>query len=457
MEFYYSKIKEFMVKQQVPKLLIISRGVWDDTMGTSSTLTNLFEDYEPDRLAHLYIETIAPNTKCCHCFFQISEISLVRKLYNWRTQTGHCFDTRKQELAVTDNKIAEKEASTMQYVRGHRSIWMSFAREILWAFNGWKSNELKRFIMEFSPDVVWLDGSPLPLMNRRFDYVLNIAKKPAVIFMQDDVYTYESCGSRWSDKLYKWMLRKKVRKVVQQCADMFVISPKMKKEYDDIFKLNSTLITKGIDIDRISPASHEIHNPLRLVYLGQVIYGRIYSLISIAEALENINADGVKMQLFVYTNNQIDEEDKKKLLVKNNVFLMPPVPYYDVPRVMNENDVVVFVESFEPQFCNVARLSFSTKICDYLASGKCILAIGPRNIAPIEYLKEEDAAVVATSKDEIVDAIQRLSDKNVVEKYVNQARECALRNHDRKRMNEVVYGKINALVNNKNIYHEQIR
>ena len=446
-----------MVKPQVPKLLIVSRGVWDDTIGTSSTLTNLFEDYEPDRLAHLYIETIAPNTKCCHRFFQISEISLVRKLYKWKTQTGHSFDTRKQEPAVTDNKIAEEEASTMQYVRGHRSIWMSFAREILWAFNGWKSNELKRFIMEFSPDVIWLDGSPLPLMNRLYDYVLNIAKKPAVIFMQDDVYTYESCVSRWSAKLYKWMLRKKVRKVVQQCADMFVISPKMKREYDNIFGLNSTLITKGIDIDGIPPVSYEIHNPLRLVYLGQVIYGRIYSLISIAEALENINADGVKMQLFVYTNNQINEEDKKKLLVKNNVFLMPPVPYYDVPRVMNENDVVVFVESFEPQFCNVARLSFSTKICDYLASGKCILAIGPRNIAPIEYLKEEDAAVVATSKDEIVDAIQRLSDKNVVEKYVNQARECAFRNHDRKRMNEVVYGKINALVNNKNIYHEQIR
>ena len=446
-----------MVKSQVPKLLIVSRGVWDDTMGTSSTLTNLFEDYEPDRLAHLYIETIAPNTKCCHRFFQISEISLVRKLYKWKTKTGHYFDTRKQESAVTDNKIAEKEASTMQYVRGHRSIWLSFAREILWASNGWKSNELKQFIMEFSPDVVWLDGSPLPLMNRLFDYVLNIAKKPAVIFMQDDVYTYESCGSRWSAKFYKWMLRKRVRKVVQQCDDMFVISPKMKKEYDDVFKLNSTLITKGIDIDMIPPVCHEIHNPIRLVYLGQVIYGRIYSLISIAEALENINADGVKMQLFVYTNNQINEEEKKKLLVKDSVFLMPPVSYCDVPRVMNENDVVVFVESFELQYCNVARLSFSTKIFDYLASGKCILAIGPGNIAPIEYFKEENAAVVATSKDEIMDAIQSLSNKIVVEKYANQARECALRNHDRKRMNELIYGKLEALAKTNTIYHENSR
>lgn len=435
------------MERQLPKVLILSRGVWDDSKGTSSTLTNLFEDYDPDKLAHVYIETIAPNTKCCHRFFQISEFSLIHKIYKWKTKTGHAFDTQGQTQAVTNDKIAEQEASTLQYVRDHRSIWLSFAREILWAFNGWKSKELKQFVLDFNPDVIWMDGSPLPLMNRLYNYVLKIAKKPAVIFMQDDVYTYESCSPKISHKLYKWLLRKHVKKVVQQSDTMFVISPKMKKEYDSIFGVNSILVTKGIDIDRIPPVSHVTHKPIRLVYLGQVIYGRIYSLLSIAETLEKINAEDIKIQLFVYTNNYINEEEKKKLLVKDSVFLMPPVPYSEVPRVMNENDVVVFVESFEPQFCNVARLSFSTKICDYLASGKCILAIGPSNIAPIEYFKEEDAAVVATSKDEIMDAIQRLSNTDVVKKYVNQARECALRNHDRKRMNEVVYGKLEALAN----------
>lgn len=437
------------MERQLPKVLILSRGVWDDKDGTSSTLTNLFKDYDPDKLAHVYIETIAPNTKCCHRFFQISEFSLIHKLYKWRTKTGHAFDTQGQTQAVTDDKIAEQEASTMQYVRGHRSIWLSFAREILWAFNGWKSKELKQFVRDFNPDVIWMDGSPLPLMNRLYDHVLKIAKKPAVIFMQDDVYTYESCGSKWIAKLYKWLLRNKVRKVVRQCDDMFVISPKMKKEYDTIFGVNSTVITKGIDVDKLPPISHEIHNPIRLVYLGQVIYGRIYSLISIAEALRKINADGIKMQLFVYTNNQISEGEKSKLLVKDSVFLMPPVSYSEVPRVMAENDVVVFVESFEPQFCNVARLSFSTKICDYLASGKCILAIGPGNIAPIEYFVEENAAVVASSKDEVVKAIDSIANRETVEKYIDQARKCAIENHNRQRMNELIYGKLSSLGNKR--------
>ena len=437
------------MESDFPKVLIISRGVWDDTKGTSSTLTNLFEDYDSDKLAHLYIETITPNTKCCHRFYQISEFSLIKKLYKWRTKTGHAFDIQGQIPAVIDDKIAEQEATTMQYVRSHRSIWLSFAREILWGLNGWKSNELKQFVRDFNPDVIWMDGSPLVLMNRLYDYVLEIAKKPAVIFMQDDVYTYESCGPEWSSKLYKWLLRKKVRKVVQQCDDMFVASPKMKKEYDAIFGFDSTFITKSIKFDKLPQVHQEVHNPIRLVYLGQVIYGRLYSLISIAETIKKINAENIKMQLFVYTNNQLSDEEKKRLLVKDSVFLMQPVPYSEVPRVMADNDVAVFVESFEPAFCNIARLSFSTKICDYLSSGNCIFAIGPNNIAPIEYLRDENAAIVATNKEEIQKQLLCLTNQCLVVKYAENAYRCAIKNHIRSKMDEIVYEKLKEVFLNK--------
>lgn len=430
------------MKQSIPKVLIISRGVWDDTKGTSSTLTNIFQDYNADKLAHIYMDTAKPNTKCCKCFFQISEFSLVRKLYKWNTKIGFKIDTNSSNNDSVEESIAAREDETMKYVRSHRSVWLSFAREVLWCFNGWKSKELRQFIKDFNPDVVWMDGCPVPCVNRLYRYVLKIAKKPAVIFMQDDVYTYESCDSLLTSKFYKWLLRRQVRRVVEKCDDMFVASPKMKKEYDAIFGFDSTFIAKSMKLEQAEKTNTEIHNPIKLVYLGQVIYGRIYSLIAIAEALEKINADGVKIQLYIYTNNPIGEDEKKQLLVKNSVFLMPPVPYTEVPRIMTENDVLVFVESFEPRFCNVARLSFSTKICDYLTGNKCILAIGPTNIAPIEYFKDEDAAIVATTKEEIIMAINKLSDKSVVEQYIIKARECLVRNHNRENMDNIIYNKL---------------
>lgn len=429
----------------LPKVLIVSRATWDDTRGTSSTLSNLFADYDPDKIAHIYIESKQPNTKCCYRFFQISEFSLVHKLYRWRLKTGHAFDIRNGEVSQVSEKIAAQEADAMYYVRGHRSPLYSFLREVLWSFNGWKSKELRSFIKEFDPDVVWMDGSPLPLMNRLYNYVLKVAKKPASIFMQDDVYTYESCGVDFFAKIRKWHLRRTVLRVVKQCDNMFVASPKMKREYDRIFGVNSTFIAKSIDFDENSFTITDPHAPIRMVYMGQVIYGRIYSLIAIAETLKKINSDGVKLQLSIYTNNQISEDLKLRLLVDGSVFLKDPVPYTEVQKVIAENDIVVFVESFDPRFCKLARLSFSTKISDYLASGKCILAVGPEDSAPIEYFQEEDAALVATKMEAVEEQMLKLSNEIVVREYAQKAKECALRNHDRKEMDGIIYTKLQEL------------
>lgn len=431
-----------MEMKEYPKLLIISRGVWDDTKGTSSTLTNLFEDYDPEKLAHIYIESIVPNTKCCHRFYQISEFSLIHKLYKWNTRTGFAFDTENTKIDAADSKLAENEVATMDYVRGHRSIWFSFAREILWAFNGWKSKELKQFISDFDPDVVWMDGSPLPLMNKLYLYILKVVNCPAVIFLQDDVYTYKSCRKQFGSRIYKYLLRREVKKVIEKCNHVFVASPKMKQEYDSLFDINSSFIAKSVKVENLRNSEYKLHNPLRMVYLGQVIYGRIYSLIDIAESLKKINANGIKVQLFVYTNNNISDDLKQRLLVKDSVFLMPSVPYYEVSKVMSQNDVVVFVESFQPDHCNIARLSFSTKICDYLSSGKCIFAVGPHSIAPIEYLKDEDAAVVANSKEDIERQLYNIINQRFVSEYANRAFRCVRKNHDRNMMDTLVYGKL---------------
>lgn len=431
----------------LPKVLIVSRGVWDETQGTSSTLTNLFQNYEADKLAHIYIETKTPNTQCCRLFFQISEVSLIHKIFHWRTKTGFIINTETIDNVVVDEKKAAQEENTMIFVRKHRLIIFNFIREILWLLNGWKSKELKKFIADFNPDLIWLDGSPLPLMNRLHCYVLDVAKKPASIFMQDDVYTYESCSKNIWSRLYKCLLRTQVRRVVSKCDNMFVASLKMKREYDEIFDVNSTFITKGIDLLDINWQSYNVHRPIRMTYLGQVIYGRIYSLIAVANALKNINKAEVKLQFEIYTNNQISEDLKRQLLNSNGVKLMPPVTYPEVPSVINNSDVVVFVESFEKKYKNIARLSFSTKISDYFASGRAILAIGPSDNASIEYFRDEDAALIATNEEQIQIQLNHLIQDDYVSKYAKKAYNCGYKNHEKQMMDEKVFGKLIELAN----------
>ena len=91
---------------------------------------------------------------------------------------------------------------------------------------------------------------------------------------------------------------------------------------------------------------------------------------------------------------------------------------------------MVFVESLEKKYRYTARLSFSTKITDYLKSGKCIFAIGDKDIAPIDYFKRFDSAITATSYEEISEKLKTLiKNQDLIFEYGKKAFECGKQNH----------------------------
>ena len=89
-------------------------------------------------------------------------------------------------------------------------------------------------------------------------------------------------------------------------------------------------------------------------------------------------------------------------------------------------------EALDGKEANVARLSFSTKITDYISNGKCVLAIGRDYIAPIDYFQRNDAAIIAHSPEEIVAQVNRITDNPaLIDEYGKKAFDCAVRNHEK--------------------------
>ena len=91
-------------------------------------------------------------------------------------------------------------------------------------------------------------------------------------------------------------------------------------------------------------------------------------------------------------------------------------------------------------------MSFSTKLVDYFASGKCIFAIADKAVAPIMYLKDNDAAIISTNTDEIYEQLKRLVDnESLIEEYSRKSFECGKRNHDKNNIdNRFIDTMINA-------------
>src|SRR5690606_16737246 len=76
-------------------------------------------------------------------------------------------------------------------------------------------------------------------------------------------------------------------------------------------------------------------------------------------------------------------------------------------RVMT-SDILLHIESFRKKFKAKTLRALSTKIPDYLASGKLILAIGPSGIESIEYLRKNKAAYIISDIDKIYVSILNL-------------------------------------------------
>ena len=313
---------------------------------------------------------------------------------------------------------------------------MSFCREIVWKFGKWKTAELDHFIDEFDADVLFIPIYPTIYMGRIQKYIINRTQKPVVSYLADDNYTYKSVHKNPISLMNRYILRKYVRYIVKHSTKLMVIAPKQKEEYDRIFDVDSIVMTKGIDFEPFEP--YKVGNPIKMVYTGKLIIGRWNSLAAIAEAFERINQNGIKIVLDIYTTDSLTDE-QNKLLNRNGCSVKGALTLKQVKMVQKEADILVFVESLEKKFRDTARLSFSTKITDYLRSGKCIFAIGDKNIAPIDYFNRYDSAVTATSYEQILEKlIELVEDPGVVSQYAKKAYDCGVEHHERGRMDSIL-------------------
>ena len=69
--------------------------------------------------------------------------------------------------------------------------------------------------------------------------------------------------------------------------------------------------------------------------------------------------------------------------------------------------------------------------------GKCIFAVGDGGIAPIDYLRKEDAAVTCTAYTDIPQCISQLvSNPEIIPKYAERAYGLGQRKHNAKLMDQ---------------------
>ena len=426
------------------KILVNTVDCWNSHVG-SNTLSSWLSGYDSGDLANLYIREEVPDSDVCGRYFKISENKVIKSVVFRGYQTGKEYSNENKAEDAEDIVNLSAQKSRYTFFKKFRFWPFLYLREILWLLGNWKSKELNGFIDSFNPEIILLPLEGYIHFNRINQYIIKRTGAKAVGVFWDDNFTYKP--HRWSIgfRIHRFFLRGNLKKTVSLCSGFFAISPQMKTECDKMFNINSIVLTKPVSPSSMQPSQNGKGQPVKMIYTGNLLIGRDKTLELLLKALKDINQDTVKVMLDIYTTTAVSQKLNQTVSDSPGCELKGAVTQSEAITKQKQADVLLFMEALSGKDKYSARLSFSTKLTDYFATGKCIFALGPRGIAPIAYLAQEDAAIVASDFNEIKQKLQTILNPDAVIEYGRKAFECGRRNHSEARIRSVFKKTIQGL------------
>lgn len=416
------------------KILVLSNTTWDNGNSFGSSFSNIFMGISDIEIANIYCRYGEPKNSLVSEYFQITEKTLIKNLKNKSVPSGNrIFPETQKDVLNT------KEKNTFDLVRKKRWQVFFWARDFIWLFGRWRSPELKAFVDDFQPDLIFQPVYYSNYLTRIALYLKKYTGVPMLGYISDDCYTLKQFSLSpfyWIDRLHK---RKKVKKVIKQCELLYVISEIQKQEYEKAFGVPCKILTKSADFLEEPQIKASYNNPLQLVYTGNIGTNRWKSLAIIASALQKINSDGIKAELRIYTATPLTKKMKKILHVDGCSYIMGSVPAGEIPKIQSDADMLVHVEALDLKNKLAVRQSFSTKIVDYLKAARPILAVGPHDVASIDHLIRNDCALTAENECELIDKLKAvIENPAMLTEIALKGYECGRMHHDNTKMHQML-------------------
>lgn len=411
-----------------PRVLISTVGKWSDVGADPWSM--LISKYDKAKIASLYIRADKNQSPNCNRYFHIFEESVMRSILHPGLQTGeeYYFDSSFEVADARPSDVQKREKERYEKYSQKKNLFTIIARELVWLFGNWKSKEFKQFISDFDPEVLVFPIESYIHLNRINKYIIK-KKHPKVIgFFNDDNFSFKQ-SKKIGYRVHRIWLRHSVRWLVKHCDTVFAVCPKMKRECDKEFRINSVVLSKPM-VCETEFKPYTPNNPIRLLYAGKLYINRDRTIIAIANAIKKVNVGDIRVVLDVYSGTPLTEETIRAIECTPASHFRGEIPYAQVFEEMQKSDVLLFVEDLSDKNL-AARLSFSTKITDLFGSGKCTWAIGNSDLAPIEYIKEKDAGFVSTSEDEIYnDLVCMILRPELISEYAQKGFECGQKFHN---------------------------
>lgn len=376
------------ISKEFPRVLVVSAAPINRIDATGITLSNLFAGWPIESIAQIYDSSTAPDPRYCTKTWRFSgdDIASVR----FAKQALKRFRQRGDRPIVASNNSRPSKAQNSS-----NDLGLLAAVSDVIPFRA--SSSLLEWAEDFAPDIVYtlLGGTRICSLVLQLSNHLN---KPIVPHFMDD----------WPSTLYESQrLRHLFRRVMsRRLAEIFHRTPiglaigsdmadAMDARYGKKFDYFMNCVECDSDISMDKTSSSDV---VRFRYVGGLHLNRWRSLLALAQVFETLTRSGMSISLEICAPLKDVELYGKHFSSFTSVSRVFSVSPDEVTAVLKSCEVLVHVESFLPEDSRYTRLSVSTKIPQYMAARRPILAIGPSNLSSIQYVEQSRAGLIVTEE-----------------------------------------------------------
>ena len=407
------------------KVLVISHNCFSTTQNMGKTLLSLFSEFCKDELMQLYFHPATPNLDVCDSYYRITDKEALRSVIKRKS----CGGTVKLN---TDNVMRKDTATSGARKVQNKSFFARRVRDAVWSLSAWKNGKLKRWLIDGRPDAVFLASGDATFSQDIAIWAARFLDIPLITYFCDEYYFYHK-------GFFGRALTSNIKKTIKASEKMVTICEDLGKVYEKKFGTPYTSVMTGSSF--VAGSLEKKENVSKQVsYIGNLALNRWKSLLDVAEVINALNEENSEKYKLVYYGSEKEE-------LKDKVAYGGRLDAEGVKKAMAESFMLVHVETFDEEYRARLMYSVSTKIADSLASGKCMLAYGPKDFASMQHLINNNCCVFAENKKDLKENLKTfLLDVTARQKIEKNAIEAATAFHNSKENSKKLYSEIKTVV-----------
>ncbi|MEG2278212.1 MAG: hypothetical protein RSA53_09990 [Odoribacter sp.] len=366
------------------KVLVISHNSFSKVHNNGKTLESFLINVLKNDISQLYFRSEIPDFEYCNNYFKITDVDVLKSLLLFSSTCGQSLE--KSSFMIPSMTCKLETESKLFKILQSKSAYLTIFRDILWNCRSWNTKTFRAWCKGNNPDLLFYVGGNFGFSHQIAFFLSQYLNKPLVTYLTDD-YLIHPIRRNFLDIIHKQQMKSFYRRTINHSSLCFAIGELMCKEYSAYF--NKEFFPLMNSIPKQDYHLYIKKSEVIISYFGGLHLNRWKMLVRFARLSFNSTIN-------IYTMDEPSVEILKQFQA-NGICFKGALSGKNLQNEILNSDILLHVESDDVYNKSLTKLSISTKIPEYLISGRLVVGFGPEDVASMKLLSDNEIGIVISS------------------------------------------------------------